>query len=119
MGYEIDTIESMTLYHKETGEKICSLDGVKETVLEELTPEEANEKLVVKGQPCSEFTTTLGSDPIPNIMFIISPGRDDGKYATKICFYRPKQYNWFQRFMYKICFGITIKQGNEVRREFL
>lgn len=119
MGYEIDKIESITLYHKETGEKICSLDGVKETVLEEPTLEGTNEKLIIKERPCSEFTMTFELPPKPNIMFIISPGRKDGKYATKCAFYRPKEYNWFQRLMYKICFGITIKQGNEVRREFL
>lgn len=115
MGYEIDQIESMTLYHKETGEKVCAIEPPICYTEETLSAEEMNDRLVVKGQSCSEFTMTLEPEPRPNIMFIISPG----KYPIKICFYRPKEYNWFQRFMYKICFGITIKQGNEVRREFL
>jgi hypothetical protein len=66
-----------------------------------------------------QFSTTWVAPPKPNIMFVISPGQKDGKYATKISFYRPKYYNWFQRFMYKLCFGIKIIQGDVVRREFL
>lgn len=119
MGYEIDKIESMTLYHKETGEKICSLNGIKETALEEPTPEEANERLVTTIPKDTQFTADIRIPPRPNIMMIISPGDPYGNVKTVICFYRPKYYNWLQRFMYKICFGITIKQGDEVRREFL
>ena len=126
MGYKIDKVKSIRVINKETGEVIYSKElGDWDTsmpyTIEEATvsAEEMNEKLAIKGQPCSEFTMTWEPEPRPNIMFIISPGREDGKYATKIGFYRPKYYNWFQRLMYKICFGITIKQGDEVRREFL
>ena len=119
MGYEIDQITKVEIYDNITGEKVGEIEPPICYAEETVSAEEMNEKLAIKGQPCSEFTMTLEPEPIPNIMFIISPGRKDGKYATKICFYRPKEYNRFQRFMYKICFGITIKQGNEVRREFL
>ena len=105
MGYEIDTIESMTLYNKETGEEIGRFQPP-------IQATEENSKLAYS-------STVFEQPPKSNIMFIISPGREAGKYATKFVFYRPKEYNWFQRFMYKICFGITIKQGNEVIREFL
>ena len=57
--------------------------------------------------------------PSPNIKMIISPGDGHGKAITALCFYRHKCYNWFQRLMYRVCFGIIIKQGDEVRHEFL
>jgi hypothetical protein len=100
MGYEIEEIKEVILYDKDTGEEVGRI----------------NPPITV-----AEDTVTMvwEEPPKPNIKFIISPGQKDGKNATNICFYRPKEYNWFQRFMYKICFGITIKQGNEVRREFL
>lgn len=120
MGYEIDSVEKIEIRDKETGEKIGEVEPPLSCYTEETISTEAmNEKLAIKGQLCSEFTMAWEPEPRPNILFIISPGREDGKYATKIGFYRPKEYNWFQRFMYKICFGITVKQGNEVRREFL
>lgn len=100
MGYEVKEIKEVIMYDKNTGKEICRFSP----------PISATEEV---------STTVLQSPPKPNIKFIISPGQKDGKNATTICFYRPKEYNWFQRFMYKICFGITIKQGNEVRREFL
>ena len=119
MGYELDKVEKIEIFDKDTGKKVGEIDPPLTCYTEEATVTADPERLVIKGQPCSEFTMTLEPEPRPNIMFIISPGRKDGKYATKICFYRPKEYNWFQRLMYKMCFGITIKQGNEVRREFL
>jgi hypothetical protein len=126
MGYKVDKVKSIRVINKETGEEIYSKElGDWDTsmpyTIEEPTvsAEEMNERLVIKDSKSTQFTATMNIPPRPNIMFIISPGRKDGEYATKICFYRPKEYNWFQRFMYKICFGIAIKQGNEVRREFL
>lgn len=121
MGYEIDSVEKVEVYNKDTGEKIGEFEPF--ICYTEEDPAVDNPKVTtIKNDAYAEFTCTtaaLEQPPVPNIMFIISPGRKDGKYATKICFYRPKEYNWFQRFMYKICFGITIKQGNEVRRVFL
>lgn len=100
MGYEIDKIQEVIMYDKNSGKEIGRFNPPITAAEESLT--------VIGERP-----------PKPNIKFIISPGQKDGKNATTICFYRPKEYNWFQRFMYKICFGITIKQGDEVRREFL
>jgi hypothetical protein len=106
MGYELDEIQEVIMYDKDTGEEIGRFNPG------QIQPTEENSKVAYT-------STTIAQPPKPNIKFIISPGQKDGKNATNICFYRPKEYNWFQRFMYKICFGITIKQGNEVRREFL
>jgi hypothetical protein len=100
MGYKIEEIKEVIMYDKDTGEELGHFPPPLSV---------AEEALIM----------VLQSPPKPNIKFIVSPGQKDGKNATTICFYRPKEYNWFQRFMYKICFGITIKQGNEVRREFL
>ena len=119
MGYEIDSVEKIEIRDKETGEKIGEIQPPITCCTEEDPPAGDNVRLRIPKEAVQFTATGILTPPRPNIMFIISPGRKDGKYATKICFYRPKEYNWFQRFMYKICFGITIKQGNEVRREFL
>lgn len=111
MGYELDKVKKIRIVNKETGEEIYS---------QELGDWDPSMPYTVEESDKVAYTsTTIAQPPKPNIKFIISPGQKDGKNATIICFYRPKEYNWFQRFMYKICFGITIKQGNEVRREFL
>ena len=106
MGYEISQIQEIIMYDKDSGKEIGRFAPGKIQTTEE------------KGK-VAYTSTTIAQPPKPNIMFVISPGRKDGRYATNFAFYRPKYYNWFQRFMYKICFGITIKQGDEVRREFL
>ena len=106
MGYEIDEIQEVIIYDKESGKEIGRLKPGQIQATEE------NSKLAYS-------SNVFERPPKPNVKFIISPGQKDGKNTTHFCFYRPKYYNWFQRFMYKICFGITIKQGNEVRREFL
>ena len=74
---------------------------------------------IEKKEPTQFTAISFFTPPRPNIMMIISPGDPSGNSKTVICFYRPKYYNWFQRLMYKMCFGITIKQGDEVRHEFL
>ena len=123
MGYEIDKVKKIRIVNRETGEEVYSKEiGDWDTSIpyteEDPAADEINARLTIPKE--AQFTATgIITPPRPNIMMIISPGRNDGKYATKITFYRPKEYNWFQRFMYKICFGIIIKQGNEVRREFL
>lgn len=106
MGYEIDDIQEIIMYDKENGEEIGRLKSGQIQATEE------SSKLAYS-------SSVFEQPPKPNIKFIISPGRKNGQGAVNCCFYRPKYYNWFQRFMYKICFGITIKQGNEVRREFI
>jgi hypothetical protein len=106
MGYELDEIQEVIIYDKDSGKEIGRLKPGQIQATEE------NSKLAYS-------SSVFEQPPKPNIKFIISPGQKNGQNAVNVCFYRPKQYNWFQRFMYKICFGITIKQGNEVRREFL
>ena len=106
MGYEIDEIQEVIIYDKDNGKEIGRLKPGQIQATEE------------NSKPAYS-SSVLKQPPKPNIKFIISPGQKNGQNAVTVCFYRPKQYNWFQRFMYKICFGITVKQGNEVRREFL
>lgn len=105
MGYEINKIQEIIMYDKDSGKEIGRFQPPISAIEEK--------------DKATYTSTTIAQPPKPNIMFVISPGRKDGKYTTNFAFYRPKYYNWFQRFMYKICFGITIKQGDEVRREFL
>lgn len=122
MGYEVDKAKSIRIVNRETGEEIYSKElgdwdvSIPYTV-EETTPDEAKVRLRIPKE--ATFSTTIARPPRPNIKFIISPGQKDFHNATNFCFYRPKCYNWFQRLMYKMCFGITIKQGDEVSREFL
>ena len=121
MGYEIDKVKKIRITNKETGEEVYSAElGDWDTSMPYTVEDQTAEQPKTTFPKNSElhFTMTLETPPKPNIMFIISPGRKDGKYATKVAFYRPKYYNWFQRFMYKLCFGIKIIQGDEVRREF-
>ena len=124
MGYELDKVEKIRIINKETGEEIYSKelgdwDVSMPYTVEEPSAEEMNEIFTIKGSQSAQFATGIITPPRPNIMMIISPGDHYGNSKTVICFYRPKYYNWFQRLMYKMCFGITIKQGDEVRREFL
>lgn len=122
MGYEIDKVKSIRIVNKETGEEIYSQelgdwDLSMPYTVEEITPDEANTRLSIPKE--AMFSATIAMPPRPNIKMIISPGDPSGNSKTVICFYRPKYYNWFQRLMYKMCFGIIIKQGDEVSREFL
>lgn len=121
MGYEIDKVNKIRIINKETGEEIYSSetrdwDTSMPYTEEDQTVEQP--RLCFPKKSELQFSIAFETPPKPNIMFVISTGRKDGKYATNFTFYRPKYYNWFQRFMYKICFGITIKQGDEVRRVF-
>ena len=121
MGYEIDKVKKIRIVNKETGEEIYSKEikdwdtSMPYTV--EDPPADDNARLMIPKEAV-QFTSTIMSPPRPNIMMIISPGDCDNR-KTVMYFYRHKYYNWFQRLMYKMCFGITIKQGDEVRREFL
>ena len=122
MGYEVDKVKKIRIVHKETGEEIYSQelgdwDLSMPYTVEEVTPDEAEARLRIPKE--ATFSTTIAMPPRPNIKMIISPGDPSGNSKTMLCFYRPKYYNWFQRLMYKMCFGITIKQGDEVKREFI
>ena len=63
------------------------------------------------GEELAQFT--ISQPPKPNTMFIISNGYDYGG-KTVFYIYRPKRFNWFQRLMWKVCFGITIKLGEDL-----
>ena len=124
MGYEIDKVKTIRIINKKTGEEIYSKElgdwdpSMPYTVEEpEVSAEEINTRLKIPKEDV--FSMTITMPPRPNIKMIISPGDQYGNAKTHLCFYRPKYYNWFQRLMYKMCFGITIKQGDEVKREFL
>lgn len=122
MGYEIDEVKKIRIVNKETGEEIYSKEiGDWDTSMPYTVEDQTAEQPKITSPKNSElqFSMTLVAPPKPNVMFIVSPGNSDGKYATKFTFYRPKYYNWFQRFMYKLCFGIKIIQGDVVRRGFL
>ena len=105
MGYEIDEIRQVIIYDKDSGEEIGRFQPP-------ISATDESDKIAYT-------SITIAQPSKPNIKFIISPGQTDGQNVVNLCFYRPKQYNWFQRLMYKMCFGITIKQGDEVSREFL
>ena len=122
MGYELDKVKTIRIVNRETGEEIYSKelgdwDPSMPYTVEETTPDEAKVRLRIPKE--AMFSTTIAMPPRPNIKMIISPGNDYRGSKTELCFYRPKYYNWFQRLMYKMCFGITIKQGDEVSREFI
>ena len=115
MGYEIDKVESIKLYDRETGEEVGELHNLEMTT-EELT---FDSDYAIKANDSAKITAT-GTiiPPRPNIRMVISPGDSYRNGYTTLCFYRPKYYNWFQRFMYKVCFGITIEQGDIVRHDY-
>ena len=117
MGYEIDNIEKVILRDLTTGEKIGELD----TPISAYTEENktiSKDKIMATFPKDASFSATIKPPPRPNISMIISPGDQYGNCRTELRFYRAKYYNWFQRLMYKMYFGITIKQGDEVRREY-
>ena len=122
MGTEMDKIEKVKIYDRKTGEKIGEFDPPLAAYTEE-NSKISEDKIVANKSNNVCFTATatgtITSPPRPNIKMIISPGDQYRNGYTVLCFYRPKYYNWFQRLMYKMCFGITIKQGDEVKREFL
>lgn len=115
MGYEIDQVESIKLYDKETGEEVGELHHI-EMVSEALDAD--NTKCNTKETNSFSVGGTI-IPPRPNIRMVISRGDCCRNGYTCLCFYRPKYFNWFQRLMYKICFGITIEQGDIVRHDFL
>lgn len=43
----------------------------------------------------------------PNVE--LSFGADNGEYDFLVCYRRAKPLNWFQRWMFKVCFGINAK----------
>ena len=111
MGYEIDRIEKITIYNKETGEEIGSFDKIGEA-REDITKVEDNVKPIFR-KDNQEMHLSIDLPPKPNTMFIISNGWGYGG-KTVFYIYRPKKFNWLQRIMWKVCFGITIKFGEDL-----
>ena len=118
MGYEIDNIEKIEIYDRTTGEKVGEIEPPIVAHTEEVPLADTNVRLRIPKEAVQFTATGTLTPPRPNIMMIISPGDCDNR-KTAMYFYRPKYYNWFQRLMYKMCFGIIIKQGDVVRREFI
>ena len=117
MGYEIDKVEKIIVYDQKTGEKIDEFVPPIVAYTEE-SKTISKDKLMATFPKDAGFSATIMPPPRPNTSMIISPGDQYGNCRTELRFYRAKHYNWFQRLMYKICFGITIKQGDEISREY-
>lgn len=100
MGYEIKETIKIALIDPETGDEYVRF----------VSP---NSKERFYG-----YSSTLIEPPKPNTRFTISKGLD-GKNATYFTFYRPKPFNKFQVWLFKICFGIKIEQGDKIRNEFI
>lgn len=101
MGYELDEIQEVIMYNKDTGEEIGRFQPP-------ISATEESDKMAYT-------STTIATPPEPNTMFIIS----DGPTQTLMYIYRPKKFNRFQVWMYKFSFGIKIVQGREKINEYL
>ena len=102
MGYEIDEIQEVIIYDKDTGEEIGRFNPGQIQVTEE------NDKVAYT-------STAIVQPPEPNTMFVIS----EGPNRTLMYIYRPKKFNRFQVWMYKFSFGIKIIQGRNKIHEYL
>ena len=71
-------------------------------------------EISIEKMPPNSTVFCLYKPPKPNTMFIISNGDGYGS-KTIIYIYRPKKFNWFQRLMWKWCFGVTIKLGEDLQ----
>lgn len=100
MGYELDEIQEVIMYDKDTGKEIGRFQPP-------ISATEESDKVA--------YTSTTAQPPKPNTMFIIS----EGPTQTLIYIYRPKKFNRFQVWMYKFSFGVKIIQGREKINEYL
>lgn len=101
MGTELDAIQEVIMYDKNTGKEIGRFQPP-------ISAAEESDKIAYT-------STTIARPPEPNTMFIISKGPN----RTLITIYRPKKFNRFQVWMYKFSFGIKIIQGREKINEYL
>lgn len=101
MGYELDEIQEVIMYDKDTGEEIGRFQPP-------ISATEESDKVAYT-------STTIAQPREPNTMFIIS----EGPTQTLIYIYRPKKFNRFQVWMYKFSFGIKIIQGRNKIHEYL
>lgn len=102
MGYEIDEIQEVIMYDKDTGKEIGRFNPgpIQRT--------EENSKIAYT-------STAITQSPEPNTMFVIS----EGPNRTLLSIYRPKKFNRFQVWMYKFSFGIKIIQGRNEIHEYM
>ena len=101
MGYEIDEIQELIIYDKDTGKEIRRIPSPFSVV------EESDKDAYT--------STTIAQPPEPNTMFIIA----EGPNRTLLSIYRPKKFNRFQVWMYKFSFGIKIIQGRNEIHEYM
>lgn len=101
MGYELNKIQEVIMYDKDTGEEIGRFQP-------SISAAEESDKIAYT-------STTMAQPPEPNTMFVIS----EGPNRTIMTIYRPKKFNRFQVWMYKFSFGIKIIQGKEKINEYL
>lgn len=101
MGIELDKIQEIIMYDKNTGEEM----GRFQPPISEI---EESDKIAYT-------STAIARPPEPNTLFIIS----EGPNRTFMYIYRPKKFNCFQVWMYKFSFGIKIIQGREKINEYL
>lgn len=101
MGYELDEIQEVIMYDKDTGEEIGRFQPP-------ISAAEESDKIAYT-------STTIAQPPEPNTMFVIA----EGPNRTFMFIYRPKKFNRFQVWMYKFSFGIKIIQGREKINEYL
>lgn len=101
MGYEINDIQEVVMYDKDSGEEIGRFQPP-------ISATEENDKV-------ADTLTTIAQPPEPNTIFVIS----EGPSRTLMYFYRPKKFNRFQVWMYKFSFGIKIIQGRKSVNEYL
>lgn len=119
MGYKIDKIEKLEIRDRETGKTICEIEPPIGYYTEETPVADNSSVKPAFPKETIVFSATITAPPRPNIMMIISSGDPHFNNKTIMYFYRPKYYNWFQRLICKMFFGITIKQGDELKREFI
>ena len=101
MGNKLDKIQEIIMYDKNTGKEIGRFPPPISAI-------EESDKIAYT-------STTIVQPPEPNTIFVIS----EGPSRTLMYFYRPKNFNRFQVWMYKFSFGIKIIQGRKNINEYL
>lgn len=102
MGYELDEIQEVIIYDKDSGKEIGRLKPG------QIQAAERSDKIAYT-------SATIAQPPEPNTLFVIS----EGPKRTLMTIYRPKKFNRFQVWMYKFSFGIKIIQGRNEIHEYM
>lgn len=101
MGIELNEIQEIIMYDKDTGKEIGRFQPPISTTKE-------SDKIAYT-------STAIARPPEPNTLFILS----EDPNRTLMYIYRPKKFNRFQVWMYKFSFGIKIIQGRNETHEYL